>query len=79
MSHNHATRSKRMKLTPEDDINGEKIIDNIRSMASSKDVAAKYNNFHTNSMYTELNPHIFLYILPQIVLLPYIIVVKRKW
>ena len=53
MSHKYATRSKRMKLTPEDDINGEKIIDNIRSMASSKgkDVAAKYNNFHTKSIY----------------------------
>ena len=34
MSHNHATRSKRMKLTPEEDIKGEKVIDNIRSVAS---------------------------------------------
>ena len=28
MSHNYATRSKRMKLTLEEDIKGEKIIDN---------------------------------------------------
>ena len=34
MSHNYATRSKRMKLTPEEDIKGEKVIDNIRSVAS---------------------------------------------
>ena len=55
MSHNHATRSKRMKLTLEEDIKGEKVIDNIRSVASwkGKDVAAKYYNFHINSMYTE--------------------------
>ena len=61
MAHKYATRSKRMKLTPEDDINGEKIIDNIRSMASSKgkDVAAKYNNFHTNSMYYHICINIY--------------------
>ena len=29
MSHNHDTRSKRMKMTPEEDIKAEKIIDNI--------------------------------------------------
>ena len=49
MSHNYATRSKRMKLTPDEDIKGEKITDNIRSVASSKgkEVGAKHYNFHT--------------------------------
>ena len=36
MAHNDAPPSKAIKLTPEEDINSEEILDTVRSVASSK-------------------------------------------
>ena len=36
MAHNDASPSKAIKLTPDEDINSEEILDTVRSVASSK-------------------------------------------
>ena len=60
MAHNDAPPSKAIKLTPEEDINSEEILDTVRSVASSKgkDVAVIPCIRNCIRIY-------FIYILPQ--------------
>ena len=52
MAHNDAPHSKTIKLTREEDMNGEKTIDNGRSVADTKGESwQKYYHFHINPMY----------------------------
>ena len=49
MAHNDAPHSKTIKLTREEDMNGEKTIDNGRSVADTKGESwQKYYHFHIN-------------------------------